>query len=227
MTSGLPWEGRSNLPWDSNSWGVAAQIAACHNRLSASILGTTAGVTEPLLPTTPALSISSLIIPERTVPEGLLIRSVSVVWNEIVQRLGSDWSVAFQLTPRQWEELIAGALQNDKEIKFDEIILTPRSGDHGRDVIAIKNGRMALKILGSVKRYKPGHLVDYDEILSLIGVMNGELNASKGIITTTSDFPPLVNEHPFIKPHVPSRLQLINGEELQKWLAELAEFGKP
>jgi restriction system protein len=168
-----------------------------------------------------ALSVSSLIIPERNVPEGVLIRSVSVVWNEIVQRLGSDWSLVYQLTPEQMEELVAGALQNDKEIKFDEVILTPRSGDHGRDAIAIKNGRMALKLIGSVKRYKPGLLVGYDEILSLIGVMNGELNVSKGIITTTSDFPPRVNDHPFIKPLLHTRLKLINGEELQKWLAEL------
>jgi restriction system protein len=219
----------SGLPWDNNSWEVAAEIAAHRHRVSAAVLAATTGVTETPLPAIPtaALSISSLIIPERSVAEGVLIRSVSVVWNEIVQRLGSDWSLAYQLTPRQWEELIAGALQKDKEIKFDEVILTPMSRDHGRDVIAIKNGRMALKIIGSVKKYKPGHLVDYDAIRALMGVMGSERDVSKGLITTTSDFPPEVWEDPLIKPLIPTKLELINGDGLQKWLAELAASSKP
>jgi len=212
----------NGLPWDNNSWEVAAEIAARQHRYPAAAVMAGSGAmtanTPLVLRASAALSISSLIIPDRKVPEGLLIRSVSALWNEIVQRIGSDSSVAYQLTPRQFEELIAGALQKDI-IGFDEVILTPISGDHGRDVIAIKNGRMALKIFGSVKRYKPGHLVGYDEILALIAVVDGE-NASKGIITTTSDFPPRVNEHPSIKPKFPHKLQLMNGENLQKWLAE-------
>jgi restriction system protein len=51
--------------------------------------------------------------------------------------------------------------------------------------------------------------------------MGSERDVSKGIITTTSDFPPLVGEDPFIKPFMPTRLELINGDNLQKWLAEL------
>jgi hypothetical protein len=32
MSNGLPWEGRSNLPWDHNSWDVASEIAARQHR---------------------------------------------------------------------------------------------------------------------------------------------------------------------------------------------------
>jgi restriction system protein len=64
-------------------------------------------------------------------------------------------------------------------------------------------------------------LVSYDAIRALIGVMQGERDTSKGIITTTSDFPPRVGEDPFIKPFMPTRVELINGQNLQKWLAEL------
>jgi hypothetical protein len=38
-----------------------------------------------------ALSVTSLIIPERPVAEGLLIRSTSAIWTEIVRALGSNW----------------------------------------------------------------------------------------------------------------------------------------
>jgi len=220
MSNGLPFDGNDNF------WQAAVQITAQRHRSArAAVLAPTIGVPEA---PPPALTMSSLIIPERNVPEGVLIKSVSAAWLEIVPRLVSDWSLAYQLTPRQMEELVAGALERDTEIKYDEVILTPRSGDFGRDVIAIKNGRMALKIIASVKRDTPPNLVEYNEILSLIALLNaGEINSSKGLITTTSDFPPRVNEHPSIKPYLPSRLQLMNGEELQKWLAELAASSKP
>jgi restriction system protein len=92
---------------------------------------------------------------------------------------------ASQLTPEAWEELIAGAFKKDG---YDEAILTPRSGDHGRDVIAIRRG---------LKAYAPNRLVPYDAVRALPGVMLGELDASKGIVTTTSDFPPLIEKDPY------------------------------
>jgi restriction system protein len=47
----------------------------------------------------------------------------------------------------------------------------------------------------------------------------------KGIITTTSDFPPKVTEDPLIAPFLPTRLELVNGANLQKWLIELGKQG--
>jgi restriction system protein len=164
------------------------------------------------------LSVSSLIIPERSTAQGILIKSTSLVWAEIVRALGDDWTLAYQLTPEQWEEIVAGAF---KKAQY-EVTLTPRSGDYGRDVIAIKHGIGCVKIIGSVKRYAPGNLVEYDDIRALLGVLSNERDASKGIITTTSNFPPRVNEDPYIAPSIPTRLELINGEALQKWLAELS-----
>jgi restriction system protein len=140
-----------------------------------------------------------------------------------VQRLQSDWTLAYQLPPEKWEEIIAGAF---KRARYDEVVLTPRSKDHGRDVIAIKRGAGCVKIIGSVKAYKFGNLVPYDAVRSLIGVLQGEQDASKGIISTTSDFPPLIDKDPFIAPFMPTRLELMNYIQLQRWLAELAKQPK-
>jgi restriction system protein len=46
--------------------------------------------------------------------------------------------------------------------------------------------------------------------------------ASKGFVTTTSDFAPGIATDPFIAPLIPSRLDLINGEKLRAWLEKLA-----
>ena len=164
------------------------------------------------------LSISSLIIPGEKTAEGVLITSTSAIWRELVDKLGSDWSLAYKIPSDKWEELVAGALKNDG---YDEVTLTPRSGDHGRDVIAIRRGVGCVKIIGSVKAYKPGHIVDYDAVRALLGVLNGERDASKGIITTTSDFPPNIGEDPFIARCIPTRLELLNGVQLQQWLSSV------
>jgi restriction system protein len=164
------------------------------------------------------VTVSSVIIPEQKSTEGVLVKSASLVWASIVDELELDWRKAYEIPPHVWEEIVAGAYN---KAGFDEVTLTPRSGDHGRDVIAIKKGIGSIKIIGSVKAYKPGLLVGYDDIRALLGVMSGERDTSKGIITTTSDFPPKVGDDPFIAPFLPTRLELMNGSMLKDWLLEL------
>jgi restriction system protein len=165
------------------------------------------------------LAIASVIIPEKAVTEGILIRSTSEIWFEIAKLIGHDWKMAYTIPADKWEEIIAGAFWRDG---YDEVILTPRSGDHGRDIIAIRRGIGSVKILGSVKAYAAKHLVSYDDVRALYGVVSADRSASKGIITTTSDFPPKIMLDPFIAPLVPTRLELVNGDELQAWLLKLA-----
>ena len=115
---------------------------------------------------------------------------------------------SYQIDPRKWEEIIAAAYDR---AGFEEVTLTPRSGDFGRDVISIKRGFFAIRILDQVKAYKPGHLVDANDVRAMIGVLCTDQAATKGIVTTTSDFAPRIYEDPSIKPHIPYRLELING----------------
>jgi restriction system protein len=168
----------------------------------------------------PAFSISGVVIPESNVAEGVLIKSVSTAWYAAIKEMEKDWSAAYGIDSHVWEEIVAGALKEDG---YDEVVLTPRSHDFGRDVIATKIGRGAIKIIGSVKAYKPGLLVSYDDIRALMGVLSADQNASKGIITTTSGFPPLVKEDKFIAPLLPTRLELMDGPELLAWLIELSK----
>ncbi|PAY05388.1 hypothetical protein CK489_28780 [Bradyrhizobium sp. UFLA03-84] len=165
----------------------------------------------------PALVVQGLIIPERKVSEGVLIKSISVVWREIARMLAKDWELASQLTPTQWEEMVAGAYEQTGY----KVVLTPRSGDHGRDIIATSTGIGSVKILGSVKKYAHGHRVDAEACRSLLGVLSADQKASKGIITTTSDFAPQIRTDPSIAPFLPTRLELMNGIDLQKWLSDL------
>jgi restriction system protein len=164
------------------------------------------------------LRVSSLILPAGKTHEGTLVASTSKVWGDIVRFVGDDWSRVIEIPSEIWEEIVAGAFH---KAGFEDVILTPRSGDHGRDVIASTRGVGCIKIIDSVKAYAPGSTIPYDDVRALLGVMSGEQNASKGIITTTADFPPNIESDPFIKPFLPTRLELMNGKSLQEWLKKL------
>lgn len=188
-----------------------------HGPLGSAPLGSFAFAEQVLGSRSPTISISGLIVPEKKVSEGILLKSYSALWLEVAARLGSDWSIATQFNASQWEEIVAGAFEKDGY----QVILTPRSGDYGRDIIATKDGVGSIRILGSVKAYKPGNLVTHEAVRSLMGVIGADQKASKGILTTTSDFAPTVKADPLIAPYLPTRIELVNGAGLQKWLADL------
>ena len=126
--------------------------------------------------------------------------------------------MAFQISPEKWEEIIAGAYNR---AGFDEVTLTPRSGDLGRDVIAIKKGLGSVRIIDQVKAFKPPNLVTADDVRALMGVLQGD-GASKGFLTTTSDFAPKLRTDPLIIRFMPAQLELVNGTALLARLNELA-----
>ena len=148
--------------------------------------------------------------------EGQLIQAVAPAWFEILKLLQQDFAAVMQIPPRKWEEIIAGSYER---AGFDEVTLTPASGDGGRDVIAVKKGFWSVRIVEQVKRYKPGLLVTAEEVRALGFVLQADQNTSKGVVSTTSDFAPKITEDELIKPFLPHRLELVNGEELLKRLS--------
>jgi restriction system protein len=151
--------------------------------------------------------------------DGHIIEAVTLPWFAIVEALQKDPAMAFQMTPRMWEEMVAGAYER---ARFDEVILTPRSGDLGRDVIAIKRGLGTIRVIDQVKAKGPGHLVTANDVRALLGVLDAD-GASKGFLTTTSDFAPRLPEDRLLKKYMGSQLELVNGTQLLARLKELAK----
>jgi restriction system protein len=186
-------------------------------------IGETAPPPGPLPAPTLGLLLQAVIVAGEKTGEGRLIQAVTLPWFDIIEQLKNDWSLAFQIPPERWEEIIAGAY---KKAGFDEVTLTPRSGDHGRDVIAIKKGIGQVRVIDQVKAYKPTLLVKANDVRALMGVLQTD-GAAKGFLTTTSDFAPKIETDPLISPFIPSRLDLINGKMLLIRLEELARQGRP
>ena len=91
------------------------------------------------------------------------------------------------LTPRQFEEFIAEVVDH---LGFSNIILTPPSGDGGRDVIASNeiNG-IPMTFFFECKKYAEGNKVQLDTLRSLLGtVAHHATEANMGVLVTTSTF---------------------------------------
>jgi len=171
------------------------------------------------VPGLPEISVKALLDIAVAGKEGLLVAAVAVPWFEILDVIRADPRAAYEIDWRKWEEIIAGAYVR---AGFDDVVLTPRSGDKGRDVVATRHGVGSIRIFDQVKAYKPGLVVTAEEVRAVLGVITGAQNVSKGVITTTSTFAPQVMRDDYLAPYIPHRLELKPRDVLLPWLDELA-----
>jgi restriction system protein len=125
----------------------------------------------------PGVTLKAVLVLGEPDKEGALVQAVALPWFEILKMIQQDPQGMYGIDPRRWEEILAGAYTR---AGFDEVILTPRSGDKGRDVVATKRGIGSIRIFDQVKAYAPGNLVTADQVRGMIGVITGAANVSKG-----------------------------------------------
>lgn len=168
----------------------------------------------------PGIVIKAVLQLGQKTNDGRLVEGVAIPWFTILKMIRKDPNSIYQISPRRWEEIIAGAYT---EAGYDEVILTPRSGDKGRDVVATKFGVGSIRIFDQVKAYAPDRVVSADEVRAMVGVLTGAQNVSKGVVTTTSSFAPRITKDEFIAPLMPYRLELKPRNILLPWLEALAK----
>ncbi|WP_186775208.1 restriction endonuclease [Allorhodopirellula solitaria] len=142
--------------------------------------------------------------------EGDVVRMVSPVWLEIVRLIQVNPGIMDTMDPRQFEALIAGSY---KRAGF-EVTITPRSGDHGIDVIAERRGLGKVRIVEQVKRFKPGHQVTANDVRALGYVALADGKHTKGVVTTTSRFAPRIGRDRYLGKHLGSKIELVDGKTL-------------
>jgi restriction system protein len=167
-----------------------------------------------------SLLLNALVLPYSSSNDGSIIKAIAPPFLEILKRIEHDPNFLFEFTrhPRKFEEFIAAAYDR---AGYDEVTLTPRRNDGGRDVIADKKGFGSVRILEQTKAYAEKRRVTHDEVRAMLGVLSLDSNASKGIITTTADFQPGIIRNPEISRFMPHRLELKNGNQLRDFLLSL------
>jgi restriction system protein len=167
----------------------------------------------------PNVLIQAAVEYQGKVPEGDLIVVVWPAFQTVVELLQKDPDALFKIEDRKMEELVAASY---KAAGFDDVVLTPRSGDFGIDVRATKRGLLTVRIIDQVKRFAPNRTVDANDVRALLHVLNDDRSVSKGFVTTTANFAPKIHEDPHIAPYLPTRLELVNGQSFRDRLARIA-----
>ncbi len=166
-----------------------------------------------------------IVVPGGTVNEGTTIKAVAPAWFEILRQLDRDRNFLYNFSKyaREFEELLAGAYKKDG---WPDVVLTPRSNDAGRDIIASKPGFASVRFVDQVKAYAPDHRVTADDVRAMLGVLTLDENVSKGIVSTTSEFAPGIERDERIKRFMPYRIELRDGTHIREWLSKLYKDAK-
>jgi restriction system protein len=216
------------MPDDDLSWlrksrdSDANLIEHWRSRMSAHVatFALSGGHVESIFPNVDVLLQATMVRFGEATSEGQLVIGVAIPWFEIIKQLERDPDFLFKVPWRKLEELIAGAYDR---AGWKEVILTPRSGDGGIDVMASHPGGFgSIRIIDQVKKFKPGHVVTANDVRAMIGVLDGNRNVSKGFLTTTSRFAPGIYEDENLQRFMPNRLELREGPALRAWLLSLA-----
>ncbi len=97
------------------------------------------------------------------------------------------------LSPRQFEDFVAETLN---QLGFKDVVLTPRSHDGGKDVIASHeiNG-IPLSFYFECKKYSEGNKIQLETLRALLGTLAHDArDVNKGVLVTTSTFTKGSNE---------------------------------
>src|SRR6266850_3024547 len=217
MMDDTPQGPSSHAPVPQADMGWLQSMIAGSRQRNFSTAQSRVEVVEPPLPLDPEILLqTAIILTGDTTQEGILVQGIAVAWEEIIRWLAQDPQFLFKIGWRKLEELIAGAYESEG---WPEVILTPRSGDGGRDIIATKPGIGSIRFYDQVKAYKPGHIVTANEVRAMYGVLSLHQNVSKAIVTTTSHFAPGVFDE--FKTVVPHRLELKDRALLLEWLQQI------
>lgn len=132
---------------------------------------------------------TNVILPQLHLPSSYTERLLTVenLPIELVRKLATDPRTMYDLSPRQFEEFVAELVD---QLGFSGVILTPRSADGGRDVIAtLRAHGVPITFYFECKKYAEDNVVQIQTLRALLGVVAHHSTESNiGVLVTTSHF---------------------------------------
>ena len=131
-----------------------------------------------------ALSHDSKII---TPEQNIALITVDSLPLRLLTRIMQSPEELRNITPRQFEEFVAETLS---QLGFKDVLLTPRSHDGGKDVVAnYRINGIPLSFYFECKHYAEGNKVQLETLRTLLGTMAHDARSvNKGVLVTTSTF---------------------------------------
>jgi hypothetical protein len=135
----------------------------------------------------------------------------------LLDRALRDPEIMRRLNAREFEGFVAALVE---ELGFEDVVLTPRSGDAGRDVLATKRIHgIAVMCAFECKKYAPNRPVGPDVARALLGtITHSGTRVAKGVLVTTSYFTPSARTFILTEP-------TLDGKDFDGIVAWLQEHG--
>ena len=126
-----------------------------------------------------------------------------------------------EVQPREFEYFVAYLVD---EVGFRNVEVTPRSGDGGRDIVAVKNiNGIPLIFSFKCKQYKPDNKIRLDTMRALLGTVTHDRTKSNiGVLVTTSYFTKGSREFILSEPSIDGK----DFDDVVKWINDLKGSGK-
>jgi HJR/Mrr/RecB family endonuclease len=143
------------------------------------------------------------------------LRRVEFAPLTLLDRILGDPTLMRRLHSREFEGFVASLVE---QLGFEDVVLTPRSDDGGRDVLATKNIHgLSIVFAFECKRYSPKNKVGPDIARALLGtITHGTSRATKGVLVTTSSFTPAAKRFILTEPHLDGK----DFDGIVEWLRE-------
>ena len=143
------------------------------------------------------------------------LRRVEFAPMVLLDRALRDPELMRRLSAREFEGFVAALIQ---QLGFEDVVLTPGSGDEGRDVLATKRVHgIAILCAFECKRYAPDRPVGPEIARALLGtILHGKTRAAKGILVTTSFFAPATRRFILTEPSLDGK----DFDGIVEWLKE-------
>lgn len=115
------------------------------------------------------------------------LKTVQFLPIKLFEKISNDPNLMHEMDPIDFENFIAGLLDKSG---FENIIVTPRSGDKGRDILATQTiYDVPIIFAFECKKYAPHRKIQPDIMRALLGtISHAQTKANKGVLVTTSSF---------------------------------------
>jgi|SRR3982751_2605742 len=122
------------------------------------------------------------------------------------------------LSALEFEQFVATLID---KLGFENVVITPRSGDQGRDIIAVKRvSGIPVLFAFECKRYGPDKPIGVELLRALLGtISHGPTKANKGILVTTSRFTSGARKFMLTEPS-------LDGKDFNGIVEWLGEYGR-
>jgi len=127
---------------------------------------------------------SNIILPKQV---DIKLESINYLPIKLYKKILDDPNLMRSISPRDFENFVADIIDS---LGFSDVIVTPRSGDGGRDIIATKTiNDIKMLFAFECKQYAPNRKIQLDTMRGLLGtVAHSETKVNMGVLVTTSSF---------------------------------------